>query len=200
MNKQAVDTTKADSCSQMLCNLLDQTNDSGAAILSMVERYIHHFSSVYCNLDFHDRQEIHQEVSLKLICHGEKVRDNCTKAWVYTVVRNQCINHIRKRNGQRSVITGYEDPEQTATTCGVPYILSKGLETGMQDQLDCLQKMFGVIESEKTGKSDITLYTLYAFGLSYTEISERSKRTVGAIGQRICLLKKKLSNLVLEHC
>lgn len=193
-------STNTYSCSQMLCNLLDQKNDNGAAILSMVERYIHYFSKSYSNLDFHDQQEIHQEVSLKLLCHGEKVRDNCTKAWVYTVVRNQCINYIRKRSGQRAVIKGSEDPELAASVSGASYLLNKDIETGLLDELDCLQKIFGVIESEQRGKFDIFLYTLYAFGLSYNEISERSKRSVGAIGQRISLLKKRLNQLVVKYC
>ncbi len=189
-----------DSCSKMLCNLLDQTGDNGAAILSMVDRYIHYFSRIYCNLDFYDRQDIHQEVALKLFCHGGKVRGNCSKAWVYTVVRNQCINHVHKRSGKRTVVTNTDDPELKASMTGAAHILNKSLETGLLDELDCLQRIFDVIGSRKTGKADIKLYTLYAFGLSYSEISERSKRTVGAVGQRISILKSQLSNLVVEYC
>ena len=85
-------------CAQMLCHLLDQTNDNGAAILNLIERYVNHFAKRYCNLGFHEQQDIQQDVAVKLLCHGETVRHNCSKSWVYTVVRNQCINYIHKKN------------------------------------------------------------------------------------------------------
>lgn len=187
-------------CSQMLCHLLDQTHDNGAAILNLVERYVNHFALQYCNLSFHERQDIQQEVAIKLICHGPKVRNNCTKSWVYMVVRNQCINHVRKEAGQSTILKSSDDPEGRAHVVGLPPSAREGVDIALLQQMDCLHKVFGRIESNKTGHADIALYTKYALGLSYSEISKCSKRTISAVTQRISVLKSRLKKLIDEYC
>lgn len=184
----------------MLCNLLDQKQDYGVAILSLVERYVNHFSRCYCNLSFHERQDIGQEVAIKLLCHGDKVRENCSRSWVYAVVRNQCISFVRKQTTELSVLNRSTEANDDANITGVIPPLAEGVDFEMINQIDCLQKVFDEIEVQETGKVDIAIYTQYAFGLSYVEISKRSKRTVDAVGRRISLLKKRLKNLVSEHC
>ena len=188
------------SCTQMLCNLLDQKQDYGVAILSLVERYVNHFSRCYCNLSFHERQDISQEVAIKLLCHGDKVRESCSRSWVYAVVRNQCISFVRKQTTELSVLNRSIEANDDANITGVIPPLAEGVDFEMINQIDCLQKVFDEIEVQETGKVDIAIYTQYAFGLSYVEISKRSKRTVDAVGRRISLLKKRLKNLVSEHC
>jgi len=199
MDKMPVDSGSND-CTQMLCHLLDQNNDNGAAMLSLVDRYVRHFAKRYCNLSFHERQDIRQEVAITLLCSGSSVRDNCTRSWVYAVVRNQCINHVRKQTKHLAVFKGSGDPETDATTTGPMPPLHESTGVAVMDQMDCLQKVFDRIEAQETGKADIAIYTQYAFGLSYLEISKRSKRTVDAIGRRISLLKNRLRNLMSECC
>ena len=190
--------TGDNSCTQMLCNLLDQKHDNGAAMMCMVERYIGHFASRYCNLSFHEQQDICQEVAIKLLCYGTKVRENCTRSWVYAVVRNECIDHVRKQSRQSAICKVSSDPEVDAK--GIMPVLTESVDAGFIQQIDCLQKVFDRIEERETGKADIAIYTQYAFGLSYREISKRSMRSVDAIGQRICVLKSRLKNLMNECC
>lgn len=187
-------------CAQMLCHLLDQTNDNGAAILNLIERYVNHFAKRYCNLGFHEQQDIQQDVAVKLLCHGETVRHNCSKSWVYTVVRNQCINYIHKKTKNLSVFKFSENPEATANATGPPPSLNQSINIDLIQRIDCLQKVFDQVESQETGKADIAIYTQYAFGLSYQEISKRSRRTVAAIGNRISILKRRLKKLIKECC
>lgn len=187
-------------CTQMLCNLLDQKQDYGAAILSLVDRYVNHFSRCYCNLSFHERQDISQEVAIKLLCHGNKVRENCSRSWVYAVVRNQCISFVRKQTTELAVLNHSVEANDDAKVTGIIPPLAGGADFEMINQIDCLQKVFDKIEVQETGKVDIAIYTQYAFGLSYVEISKRSKRTVDAVGRRISLLKNRLKNLVSEYC
>ena len=187
-------------CEQMLVNLLDQKHDYGAAMLSLVDRYINHFSRRYCDLTFHERQDVSQEVAIKLLCHGDKVRDNCSRSWVYAVVRNQCISYVRKQTTELSVINHAVDANDDAQVTGAAPKLVEDADYAMINQIDCLQKVFNKIEVQETGKADIAIYTQYAFGLSYVEISKRSKRTVDAIGRRISVLKQRLKNLVNEYC
>ncbi|MGB1311762.1 MAG: RNA polymerase sigma factor [Leucothrix sp.] len=188
------------SCAEMLGNLLDQTHDNGASILNLVERYVQHFSRRYCNLSFHEQQDIQQEIAVKLLCHGDGVRENCSRSWVYTVVRNQCINHVHKQSNQQSVYKFSENPEIAASNTGSVPSLGHSVDIEFIDRIDCLQKIFDEVEAQQTGAPDIAIYTQYAFGLSYDEISKRSKRTVAAIGNRISVLKKRLKNLVEEYC
>ena len=196
----ALSKNTKNSCTQMLCNLLDQKQDYGAAILSLVERYVNHFSRCYCNLSFHEKQDISQEVAIKLLCYGHKVRENCSRSWIYALVRNQCISFVRKQTTELSVLNRSTEANDDANIVGVVPPLAEGADFGMINQIDCLQKVFDEIENQETGKVDIAIYTQYAFGLSYVEISKRSKRTVDAVGRRISLLKKRLKNLVSEHC
>ena len=185
---------------QMLCHLLDQEHDNGAAILNLVERYVEHFSRRYCNLSFHEQQDIQQDIAVKLISHGETVRDNCSRSWVYTVVRNQCINHVHKQAKQICIYKFSDHPERVAhSTGGVPS-LDQTVHIELIERLDCLQRIFDRVEAQETGKADIAIYTQYAFGLSYTEIASSSRRSVAAIGNRISLLKKRLKQLVKEYC
>ena len=188
------------SCAQMLCNLLDQEHDKGAAILTLVERYINHFARLYCNLSFHEKQDVRQEVAIKLLCTGDKVRDTCTRSWLYTVVRNQCISHVRKQTTELSVFDKSSQGGTQESVTGVAPTVLEGVDFAVINQIDCLQTVFESIERQATGRADIAIYTQYAFGLSYVEISKRSRRTVDAVGQRISVLKNRLKNLVEEHC
>ena len=187
-------------CTEMLGNFLNQENDNGAALLNLVERYVDHFARRYNNLNFYEQQDIQQEVALKLLCHGEKVRENCSRSWVYTVVRNQCINHVRQRETQLSFCHYSGDPESMAAASGKTPTLNNNFDLSIIGSMDCLQKIFKSIEVQKTGKEDIAIYTQYAFGLTYAEISKRSKRTVAAIGNRISTLKRRLKKLAKEYC
>lgn len=200
MTKKSLTGKGNNGCTQMLCHLLDQKQDNGAAMMCLVERYIGHFARRFCNLSFHERQDISQEVAIKLLCHGTKVRDNCSRSWVYVVVRNECIDYVRKQTKQMAVYDGSSDPEDEANKTGSspPFAESVGVE--VIQRLDCLEKIFDRIEQQETGKADIAIYTQYAFGLSYREISQRSSRTADAIGQRISVLKKRLKNLMNECC
>ncbi len=199
MNKSLANSDAA-SCAQMLGDLLDQTNDQGAAMMSLVEGYINHFCRRYGNLNFDEQQDILQEVAIKLLCYGEKVRENCPKSWVYTVVRNQCINHIRNRSSRSFIFNSSQDDQPELYITGSPPLLNQSTDITLVDELDCLETVFKRIEDQPTGTTDVSLYTLYAFGLSYAEISERSQRTIDAIGRRISLLKKRLKEFMHECC
>ena len=198
MRDKALGNSEYNNCTEMLCHLLDQTHDNGAALLSLVECYIGHFASRYCNLSFQDRQDIHQEVAISIFCNGEKVRGNCSRSWVYAVVRNQCINHVRKQNRRLFTFKQSDDPEEN--TVGSFPALQESVDAELMQQIDCLQNIFNQVESQPTGKADISIYTQYAFGLSYKEISAHSKRTVDAVGRRISLLKNRLKKLIDECC
>lgn len=200
MTKKSLTGLSNSGCSQMLGHLLDQKQDNGAAMMSLVERYIGHFARRYCNLSFHERQDISQEVAVKLLCHGTKVRDNCSRSWVYTVVRNECIDYLRKQAKQIAVYDGSVDPVAEANRTGSFPAISESVDVAVIQRLDCLQKVFDRIEQQETGKADISIYTQYAFGFSYREISKRSSRSVDAIGQRISVLKSRLKNLMNECC
>ncbi|PWQ98876.1 hypothetical protein DKW60_07470 [Leucothrix pacifica] len=200
MQDKALSSSHETSCTDMLCHLLDQNNDHGAAMMNLIEHYINHFNQRYANLEFHERQDIRQDIAIKLISQGHKVRDNCSRAWVYTVVRNQCINHIRSKSKHLSIPNAqhYTDVESNET--GLIPSLDEGHNVRLLQQMDCLQKIFDQIEAKETGKADVAMYTQYAFGLSYKEISKCSKRRVDAIGRRISILKKRLKKLAEECC
>lgn len=200
MTKKISKNTGSANATKMLCHLLDQSHDNGAAILNLVERYVEHFSRRYCNLSFHEQQDIQQDIAVKLISHGETVRHNCSRSWVYTVVRNQCINHVHKQANQLSIYKFSDHPERVAHSTGGMPSLDQTVNIELIERLDCLQRIFDRVEAQETGKADIAIYTQYAFGLSHAEIASCSRRSVAAIGNRISLLKKRLKQLIKEYC
>ncbi len=185
-------------CSEVLSQFIDQNGDNGSALFGVLSRYISYCSHSFPHIGFHERQDILQEVAVKILCHADELRQNSSLPLLYTMVRNQCIDHMRKHNTQLSVYQHSAEPEDNRAL--PPPGLELGAQAAMLDNMDCLDRVFDHIESQPTGKVDILIYTQFALGLSYAEISVMVGRTVSAVGRRISILRGRLKQLREELC
>lgn len=185
-------------CSEVLSQFIDQNGDNGSALFGILSRYISYCSHSFPHIGFHERQDILQEVAVKILCHADELRQNSSLPLLYTMVRNQCIDHMRKHKTQLNVYQHSAEPEDNRAL--PPPGLELGAPAAMLDNMDCLDRVFDHIESQPTGKVDILIYTQFALGLSYAEISVMVGRTVSAVGRRISILRGRLKQLREELC
>lgn len=181
-----------------LGDFLNQTGDLGAGLLSCIMSYIAYICSRHYELSFAEREDVLQEVAMKLMCQGEKLQAHFSKRLLYVMVRNQCIDQFRKQQRQLAVFNPSSTSVQEVSAPAPS--MTEGADISLIQNLNCLEAIFGHIESQPTGKADIAIYTHYAFGLSHCEIAARVQRTTGAITKRLSILKGHLKALKNELC
>ena len=198
MSLSDISLLSREECSELLSQFVDQNGDNGSALFGILSRYVSHTSHSFPHIGYHERQDILQEVAIKILCHADELRKSCSLALLYTMVRNQCIDHMRKHKTQLSVYQHSAEPEDIPVLS--PPGVSQNSDVLMLDNIDCLDKVFNHIESQPTGKVDVLIYTQFALGLSYAEISVIANRTVSAVGRRISILRDRLKQLREELC
>lgn len=185
-------------CSEMLENFVLQQGDCGAKLLSVLERYIQYCNFKVSPLNLEDRQEILQEVAIKILNKHHQLRDNC-KGWLFTIIRNEYITRIRSTNRYAQVF----EPDSNGNLVSVDqssHLTLLNVDSNLFDETECLEYVFNHIESQPTGAMDINIYTHCALGLSHSEIAKETGRTTGAIGKRISLLRGQVKQLMQELC
>lgn len=180
----------------MLTNLLDQKNDKGEAILNLTERYINHFAVRYLNLSKHEQQDIKQEVAISFLSHGDKMRESCSRSWIYTVVRNCCINHVRKQISLQDTL----EKKLVTKTKTLMQLQSESIWNKRScEEIDFIENIFRIQDEKPTSqKDDPMILELYLHGYSYGEIAERIKRSESTIANRISTLKRQLKDTIGE--
>lgn len=181
-----------------LYNYIDQKNDNGAALLKYVVSYVAYVSATHYELSYSEQEDVHQEISIKLLCQGREIGEKFTKRLLYVMIRNQCIDQLRKNSRQLARFTPLESSVDDITA-PAPGLIEGG-DISLLHSLNCLETIFNHIERQPSGESDIAIYTHYAFGLSHNEISTQIQRTPGAIAKRLSTLRKRLKNLKDEYC
>ena len=184
--------------SVFLANYLDQKGDNGVALLEYVGRYIAHVSRAYYEFSWSEQEDIRQEIAVLLLCNGEKYRQTFTKRLLYVMVRNQCLDQLRKKNRQLAAFAPHASTEDQQSSA--PPTVADGADAELFHHLNCLEQIFGKIKSQQTGEEDVRIYTQYAFGLSHLEISRTSNRSVTAIARRLSILRSRLKKLRTELC
>jgi RNA polymerase sigma factor (sigma-70 family) len=180
----------------LLHNLVKQQDDCGSELLSIVEHYIQRCCRQYYNLDYGTQQDIAQEVSVKLLLNYEDIKYTISKRWLYVMVKNLCIDIIRKQCSTNQLITSestQEDDVPPPTMVDFSY-------SSKFDHHECLENVFAYITAQPTGQEDLTIYSHFAYGLNRAEIAHITGRTVSAITKRISILRSRLKSLRDELC
>lgn len=180
----------------LLHNLVNQQGDSGSELLSMVDHYIQRCCRVYYTLDYGMQQDIAQEASIKLLLHYEDIKHTISKRWLYVMVKNLCIDALRKQRSHHQLIApqSQQDPE-------VPPPEMKDFDYSSNfDHHECLENIFAYIAAQPTGQEDLTVYSHFAYGVSRADIAQITGRTVSAVTKRISILRARLKGLRDELC
>jgi DNA-directed RNA polymerase specialized sigma24 family protein len=186
------------SFAELLNNYIDQKNDNGAILLGYIDRYISHVCQTYHLFTISEQEDIRQELAIVLLCQGAKYRDSFTKRLLYIMVRNQCLDQLRKQTRHLSTFVSSVSDEDLQSAPAPS--LSDGADADLFQHLNCLERIFGEIEAQPTGQEDVRIYTQYAFGLSHLEISQSAKRSVTAVARRLSILRGRLNKLKNELC
>ncbi|PWQ96547.1 RNA polymerase sigma factor [Leucothrix pacifica] len=180
----------------MLRNLVKQEGDSGSELLSMVDHYVQRCCRVYFTLDYRDQQDIAQEAAIKLILNYEDMKYTITKRWLYVMVKNLCIDAVRKQ-GSKNQLTSSESQQD-------PDVPLPGMEeftySSNFDHHECLDNVFAYISAQPNGQEDLTIYSHFAYGLGRADIAHITGRTVNAVTKRISILRARLKTLRDELC
>lgn len=180
----------------LLHYLVKQEGDCGAELLSMVDHYIQRCSRVYYTLEYRDQQDIAQEASIKLLVHYEDIRYSINKRWLYVMVKNLCIDVLRKQRCSNQLITAVPTQETD-----VPPPDPRDFEYLPEfDHRECLDNVFAHIASQPTGLEDLTIYSHYAYGSNRADIAHITGRSINAVTKRISILRSRLKSLRDELC
>lgn len=180
----------------MLDAFVHQQGDLGAQLLSTLQRYIQ-----YCGYKLHpltrdDQQEVLQEVAITLLQRYKQLKKDCN-GWLFTVVRNQYIDQLRKQQRQVPLV---ENTDSHTTHNALHNLPTAQNDSQLYHETECLEHIFDHIEQQPTGEMDIAIYTHHAFGLSNAEISAQTGRSAGAIAKRLSLLRQRVRQLRESLC
>ena len=180
----------------LLNNLVNQEGDCGSELLSMVEHYIHRCCRTYYTLGYSEQQDIAQEASIRLLLNYESIKRNISKRWLYVMVKNLCIDELRKQRNANQLRL----PESKEESHVPPPDIESFERSGELENRDCLNNVFGYIASQPTGQEDLIIYSHFAYGLSRSDIAQVTGRTVNAVTKRISILRSRLKSIRDELC
>jgi len=180
-----------------LHDLVHQEGDYGAEILSIVEHYTKRCCRDYYSLTDSDQQDIAQEASIKLLINYENLQYTISKRWIYVMIKNLCLDVLRKQRSKNQLISPDEDPD---TDNYAPLELDAFEPSDHFDNYECLDNVFAYIKSQPTGHEDFSIYSHYAYGLSREDIAYITGRTVSAVTKRLSVLRMRLKKLRSEIC
>ena len=142
-----------------------------------------YFYALQLTEDSENARDLVQETSYKALKNRRKLHDyEHIRAWLYTILRNTHINHLRSSHRKQVVLDSEEYPSSTpslnGTNCETPetFLLRKELH----ETLDKLP-----LDFERP-------IHLFLSGHSYKEIAREMKIPIGTVKSRIHLGKKRI--------
>ena len=180
----------------LLHNLVTQQDDCGSELLSIVEHYIQRCCRVYYTIDYAAQQDIAQEASIKLLLNYEEIKHTISKRWLYVMVKNLCIDVLRKQRSNNQLISSGLQQEADVP----PPEMADFTYSSNFDHHECLDNVFAYIAAQPTGQEDLTVYSHFAYGLNRADIAHITGRTVSAVTKRISILRSRLKSLRDELC
>ena len=125
-------------------------------------------------------QETFIKVSSHLSCVKE-TRSKMTRYFLITIVRNKCIDYIRKKNRMQETLIDNQTCEIRSDDLPLEYLI----------HMETLQELANIISQLDTGYR-VPLQLRYYYGLTNTEISLRTGLSVNLVAVRINRAKKML--------
>jgi len=148
---------------------------------SLYERYyqLSYFSAYAIVKDPHLAQDVVQEAFLKVFQHFENMRrEGNQKAWIKAITRNKAIDFYRKNQVSPEVSAA-----EYLAAAGGP---DEGVE-GYAER-EAVRELLGAIDPHLSQ----SLLLVYKQGLSYEQLAERQRTTVGAVKSKLHRAKRLL--------
>ena len=180
----------------LLNNLVNQEGDCGSELLSMVEHYIQRCCRTYYSLGYGEQQDIAQEASIRLLLNYESIKDTISKRWLYVMIKNLCIDELRKQMSSNQLRFAESKEEANVS----PPDIDSFKSINEFDHRECLDNVFSYIAAQPSGQEDLTIYSQFAYGLSRADIAHITGRTVNAVTKRISILRSRLKSIRDELC
>ncbi len=171
-------------------------------LIALLERYERPLIRYACSMvgDLDSARDIVQETFIK-VAHGEmpetdrggrdgadpvELRDSHAEAWLFTVVRNRALDHVRKHSRIIPMTTSDDRP------CTTPN------PSATLEQRESAASLFALLDALSPNQREV-IRLKFQNDLSYREISEITKLTVTNIGFLIHTGLKKLRALLAEQ-
>jgi RNA polymerase sigma factor (sigma-70 family) len=136
-----------------------------------------------------DAEDALQEASLRAFRAVGNVEDSSARAWVMTIMRNTAYTWIRKN--RPSVVFGVDDLEEVEVAQAEPS------EPDSEKMVMARSDVETVIASLPVPfRETVILRDLH--GLSYREISERTKVPIGTVMSRLARARSRLPKILAE--
>ncbi len=136
-----------------------------------------------------DAMDLVQETNYKALKHNSKHQQyEHVKAWVYTILRNTYINHLRS-GYKRNIWIGSEDLNRQKIYAIIP-------ESDQPDRIFFRKELRDKISSMPLNYAQPL--SLFLLGYSYKEISLKTNVPIGTIKSRIFLAKEKIKKVYGE--
>lgn len=161
-------------------------------IITEYDTELRYFAFKYVK-DWNVVEDILQEVYLKVFLKMDSFQGKASmKTWIYKITRNQCIDYLRSRSYQSTVLT--ECPEEIIESEQLAYD-KEGVERKLmkkQEQEKLRRKLNTLPEDYQ---KPISLYYFYDY--SYKEISQMLNKDISYVKNRL-FRGKRLLKLAFE--
>ena len=144
-----------------------------------------------------DAADLTQDAFLKAFTSLSTFRGECRfSSWIYKLTTNLCLDHIRKRNRQKTVPLVFEDEDGEETVMEIPdESLSPETETERRQLREEVHA--GLAQLPPMQREILVLREIG--GLSYDEIGEQLSLEEGTVKSRIFRARKKLYEILSKN-
>jgi RNA polymerase sigma-70 factor (ECF subfamily) len=179
----------------------DARRGDANAFRALVKRYQHRAHAVALGMvhDADDARDICQDAFLRVHKNLATFEGDAQFfTWLYRIVMNLCIDHLRKKRGERVEFDDTRDPEDSTDDSGIaPRRIGFDPQRALADKelrgqlRDALQKLPAVHRA--------VLIMREIDGLSYQEMAELAECSIGTIMSRLFHARKKMQKLLLGY-
>jgi len=140
-------------------------------------------------IDHDDADDLTQEVFIKVHKHISDFRQDAQLyTWIYRIATNECLNFLRRKKRRVFQPIGDNEKELAAKLTSAPYIEGDEVQLKLQKALLKLPD-----------KQRVVFNMRYFDDLSYEEMSEVTKTSVGALKASYHHAVKKIEEFLLEN-
>ena len=140
--------------------------------------------------DREEAQDLLQDTTLKALDNEDKYIDNVNlKGWVFTIMRNNCINNYRRIVRNQTIVDQTEDL----------YHLNLPQESGF-DTPDGSYTVQEIMKAINSFSDEYRIpFSMHIEGFKYHEIAEKMQLPLGTVKSRIFFARQRLQIILKDY-